>query len=62
MIAKLSKQQTILIGHIAAGCRVKEAADAMRISERTAQEYLIKVRLKLQARTLSHAVAIWVRR
>jgi DNA-binding CsgD family transcriptional regulator len=56
--AKLSKRELEALTLIAGGCTTSEASHTMNISPRTLEVYLARSRVKLNARTTIHAVAL----
>lgn len=58
---KLSPRQRRLMDLIAGGLSVKEAAQRLTISEGTARSYMRVIYLRLNARGIAHAIAIWVK-
>ncbi len=58
MSLPLSPRETEALRHYASGRCGKQVASAMGISLETVKDYSLKVRLKLGARTVAHAVAI----
>ena len=58
---KLSKRPLELLQHCADGFTVIQAAEAMGLSKYTVMQYAVNVKIKLDASTMTQAVAIAIR-
>lgn len=59
---KLSKRHTELLQYCADGLTVIDAAKAMGLSKYTVMQYAVYVKIKLDASTMTQAVAIAIRK
>ena len=55
---KLSNREVEIIKYIANGCTAKEIARVVGLEPRTIETYLFKVRKKLCAKNIAHAIYI----
>lgn len=59
LIEGLSPRERELIVHLSSGLQLKEAAQRMGVQTHTVREYWLRVKRKLDVKTVGQAVSIW---